>query len=166
MTLRTTLAMLAGISCVVATFFPKNPILIWNASPSVPMGLYRMANAPPRFGDLVVVQLRSSWSSFADRRGYLPRSAYLLKPVSAVVKDRVCRFGTLIFVQDRFAALAITRDRFARLLPVWRGCRILRRGELFLLADNPDSFDSRYFGPIDVGQVAGVATPVWPLRRD
>jgi type IV secretory pathway protease TraF len=103
-------------------------------------------------------------SAFADHRRYLPHTAYLLKPVAAVAGDRICRFGARIFVRHHFTAQAITRDWLARPLPSWQGCRTLRIGEIFLLADGSNSFDSRYFGAIGAGQVAGTAFAVWPAR--
>jgi type IV secretory pathway protease TraF len=49
-----------------------------------------------------------------------------------------------------------------RPLPAWSQCRVLLDGELFLL--NPtraDSFDSRYFGPLDASFVRGRALPLF-----
>ncbi|MFV0680803.1 S26 family signal peptidase, partial [Ottowia sp.] len=57
-------------------------------------------------------------------------------------------------------------DRMGRPLPSWRQCRQLRADELFLLSTaNPASFDSRYFGPINVSAVIGIAPPVWLEAR-
>jgi type IV secretory pathway protease TraF len=47
-------------------------------------------------------------------------------------------------------------------LPVWRGCRRIAAGEVFLMNGNvPDSLDGRYFGPLAVSAVIGRARPVW-----
>ena len=34
-------------------------------------------------------------------------------------------------------------------MPDWHGCHILTEQTVFLLQDHPQSFDGRYFGPVD-----------------
>lgn len=162
--LRLLAGLLALLACLLTLYLWKRPLLIYNLSPSVPIGLYRVIGGPPRPGDLAVVQLPQHAGWWAERRGYLAASAYLLKPVAAVAGDRVCRFGLQIFVRHRSAAQARTKDRHARMMPSWQGCRTLTAGELFLLADHPTSLDSRYFGPIEAAQVSGIAVLIWPAR--
>ena len=140
------------------------PLLIWNASPSVPVGLYRVDQAHYRLGDLVLIRLPPAIAAFADGRGYLARSAYLLKPIAAVEGDRVCRFGSFVFIRRRFAAIAQRADALGRALPVWHGCRTLRTGQVFLLANDPASFDSRYFGPLEANSITGRAVLLWSHR--
>jgi len=159
--LRPLLGMLGGIALIVAGCLPKHPLLIWNDSPSVPIGLYRMAHGSPRLGDLVLVQLTGPMAMLADRRGYLPRPAYLLKPAAAVAGDRVCRFGRHVFVRLRLVALALAKDSIGRHMPAWHGCRTLHSGELFVLAEDPASFDSRYFGAVRTEHLAGRAVLLW-----
>jgi conjugative transfer signal peptidase TraF len=142
----------------------QRPLFIWNASQSVPVGLYRVDQAPHRVGDLVVLWLPSGIAALAARRGYLPTFAYLVKPIVAVEGDRVCRFGTRVFIRGRLAALAQRADGAGRALPVWHGCRTLETGQVFVLADHPASFDSRYFGPLDSNSIAGRAVLLWSHR--
>jgi hypothetical protein len=47
-------------------------------------------------------------------------------------------------------------------MPSWQGCRLLASGDLFLLADNQESFDSRYFGVVSASDAVGRAVPLWP----
>lgn len=57
---------------------------------------------------------------------------------------------------------ALHRDRRGRALPVWRGCRRLADGEIFLMNTTvPDSLDGRYFGPIPASTVIGKASPLY-----
>jgi conjugative transfer signal peptidase TraF len=144
---------------------PRRPLLIWNASPSVPVGLYRVTPDPPRVGDLVVLRLPPDMAALAASRRYLPRSVYLLKPVAAVAGDLVCRFGAQLFVRGRYAADAAFADHDGNPMPVWQGCRTLRAGEVFVLADHPSSFDSRYFGPLDSTAIVGSAVLLWRQRH-
>ena len=157
-------AMAAGALFTVASLHGKTPWLVWNASPSVPLGLYRIDPGPVRRSDLVLIRLPPDVAELAARRNYLPKSAYLIKFVLAVAGDQVCRLGDRIFVRGVLAARALTRDSLGRPMPSWQGCRRLASGDLFLLADNQQSFDSRYFGVVSASDVVGRAVPLWPPR--
>lgn len=136
--------------------------VVWNVSPSVPVGLYAVLHRQPNLGELALVRLPEAIAEFADRSGYLPRAALLLKPAAATAGDRVCRFGTDVFVRGRLAARTLMDDPARRDLPSWQGCRTLGRREVLLLAEHPASFDSRYFGPLRTQHVVGTAVPIWP----
>jgi conjugative transfer signal peptidase TraF len=157
-------AIAAGALFTAAPLHRKTPWLVWNASPSVPLGLYRIDLGPVRPRDLVLIRLPPDVAELAARRNYLPKSAYLIKFVLAVAGDQVCRLGDRILVRSVFAARALTRDSLGRPMPSWQGCRLLASGDLFLLADNQQSFDSRYFGVVSTREVVGRAALLWPLR--
>ena len=133
------------------------PLILWNASASVSIGLYVVRRVPPQRGQLAVVQLTKELARYAHSRGYLTRTGLLLKPVAAIEGDRVCRSGRLVFIGRRIAARARSREKFGKPLPAWSGCRKLGLGELFVLAPTPWSFDSRYLGVIRAEQVIGEA---------
>jgi len=135
--------------------------LVWNASPSVPTGLYVISNTAPSRGDLVFVQL-PKWARFtADQRGYLPSNVPALKRVFALSGDRVCRFGRSIFINKAEVTTARLIDKQLRNMPHWYGCRTLLNDEVFLLTDHPNSFDGRYFGVTKKSEIIGVAHPIW-----
>ncbi len=159
------LGALVALALLAAPVVTKLPLLlIWNASPSIPMGLYRVDPAPSRVGDVVVLRLPPAFAALAARRGYLPLSAYLVKPIIAVEGDRVCRFGMHVFVRRRVIALARPADSSGLAMPSWQGCRTLQKGQIFVLAYHPASFDSRYFGPLDANSILGRAVLLWPDR--
>ena len=165
MTAPALLAAAVGIGLVLAPELAgKHAVLVWNASPSQPVGLYRLERRPPRLGERALLQLPPRIAAFAARRGYLARGTYLLKPVAAVPGDRVCRWGAQLTVRGQRAGLAQRRDHLGRDLPKWHGCYRLRPGEWFLLGSNPDSFDSRYFGPVSRDAVAARAVLIWSRR--
>lgn len=101
-------------------------------------------------------------AELAHARAYLPRGALLLKPVAASGGDHVCRWGRFILINARPRAVAADRDRVGRPLPIWRGCRTLRPGDIFVLSQKPDSFDSRYFGLLTYNDTVGCAHRLWP----
>jgi type IV secretory pathway protease TraF len=83
----------AGVLLVMLSLQGTAPRVVWNASDSVPLGLYRIERAPVRRGDLVLIRLPPDTAQLAHQRGYLPKSAYLIKTVLALAGDHVCRFG-------------------------------------------------------------------------
>lgn len=138
------------------------PRVIWNASASAPIGLYRVhPDRDPPTGALVAVMPPARWSRWMAGRGYLPEDVPLLKRVAAKSEQRVCRIGAVVSVDARPVASARARDGQGRPLPVWQGCRTLGPGEIFLLNPSvPDSLDGRYFGPLPASAVIGRATPL------
>ena len=151
------IALSIAIALVLVTWLSPRPFVIWNASKSVPIGWYYVEHRQPKLYEIAVVKL-DSWPQFyASERGYLPEKVWLLKPVASMFPAVVCRFGNYVFVDGKLIAKAKNVDRQLRILPRWKGCLALESDELFVIARPKNSFDSRYFGPIKISQVAGVA---------
>jgi conjugative transfer signal peptidase TraF len=131
----------------------------------VPVGLYWIATAEPGKGEVAVIRLPNALRTLAAARGYLAATALLIKPVAAIMGDLVCRHGATVTINGQAAAHASTADGLGRPLPHWTGCITLTAGKVFLLSTAPDSFDSRYFGPIDSARVLGAAHPIWPRQH-
>jgi type IV secretory pathway protease TraF len=143
---------------LVATIaFKPLPLLIWNASESVPIGWYWVEKRQPKVGEIAVVRPSDWVRLYASSRGYLPEKIWLLKPVSAESGAVVCRFGIFVFVDGNLVVRAKKFDSQKRILPVWKGCRTFKSGEVFLLAKPKYSFDSRYFGPVKRDLIIGTA---------
>ena len=146
-----------------ASFVRPLPRLVYNPSDSVAVGWYHVG--PPdalRVGAIVLTTLPPDAAALAAQRGYLPSRIPLLKRVGAVEQQHVCVFDALVWIDGVPVAALLPADRLGRPLPFWPHCRRLEAGELFLLSStNPASFDSRYFGPVSVSTVTGVAQPVW-----
>jgi conjugative transfer signal peptidase TraF len=138
------------------------PRIVWNASASAPIGLYRIQpDRDPPLGSLVAIAPPPHLGRWMAARGYLGENVPLLKHVAAKVGQRVCRIGGTVTVDGQAVALALTHDRLARPLPVWRGCRTLGADELLLLNPaHPGSLDGRYFGPLRASTVLGRAVPM------
>ena len=153
---------LATGGIVLESGIPPSPRLVWNASASVPTGLYSVSPVRPiEHGDIVVVRLPDPVARLAAERHYLPQDVPLIKPVGALPGDQVCAIGSTITIDGDSVATRRMRDRTGRPLPWWTGCERLRNGRLFLLSPVPDSFDSRYFGPVDASTIVGRARPLW-----
>jgi conjugative transfer signal peptidase TraF len=139
------------------------PVLVYNASASAPIGFYRVLPAfPMRRGDLVLVPVPDAVAGLAAERGYIPLTVPLVKRVAATAGAIVCALDRRVTIDGRHVADQLVVDRKGRRLPAWSGCRRLGRGEIFILMTAPpDSFDSRYFGPVSAAAVIGRLEPLW-----
>ena len=133
--LKTLAASLVAAAALVATIVLEPlPLYIWNASASVPIGLYRLRPAEQfHVTELVAVQPPEPLATFLDLNGYLPIGVPMLKRVLALPGQSVCRTGLTISVDDIAVGEARDRDRRGRPLPKWQGCRVVGDGELFLM---------------------------------
>ncbi|MCA1510171.1 S26 family signal peptidase [Bradyrhizobium sp. NBAIM01] len=138
------------------------PLYIWNASASVPIGLYRLQPVDQfQVTELVAVQPPEPLATFLDLNGYLPIGLPMLKRVLAIPGQTVCRTGLTISVDDVAVGEAKDHDGRGRPLPKWQGCRVVGDGELFLMNwQSDDSLDGRYFGFLPASSVIGRAIPV------
>ncbi len=161
---RRAMFLVAGFAATGAVLFPKmTPRLVWNASPSAPVGCYWVdAAGSPHAGDLVLA-VPPEWAGrLADERGYLPFGIPLVKRIAAVAGDTVCSNGGDIRIDGRVRAQQLQADRKGRPMPAWTGCRRLGPDEVFLLMESvQDSFDGRYFGPTDRSEIIGRLVPLW-----
>ena len=148
---------------LLSTVGGATPRYIWNASNSVPVGLYRLRPVTTlTVTELVAVQPPDSLATFLDLNGYLPIGVPMLKRVLALPGQTVCRNGLTIAVDGIDAGQAHERDGRGRPLPAWHGCRVIADGDVFVMNwQSPDSFDGRYFGPLPTYTVVGRAVPVW-----
>jgi conjugative transfer signal peptidase TraF len=161
---RRALAAIGSVAVLLMTvplFFNMPLRFLWNASTSVPRGLYLVSDKRPARGELAVVRPPRDLARLMARRRYVPLGVPLLKPVAAVSGQVICRVGDIVTIDGRAAVTALHADRLGRPLPVWSGCVRLRAGERFLLADASASFDGRYFGPVGPDTIVGRAVPVW-----
>ena len=166
---RATLAITGAAAFVIALTmaWQHAPLFVWNASESVPVGLYTVRQSSVLTVDeLVVVQPSETLADFLAAGGYLPKGLPLLKHIAALPGSKVCRNGLAVTVDGVFRAIARERDHAGRMLPTWTGCRSLGKGEVFLLNESqPSSLDGRYFGPVPSSSIVGQALPVWTRSR-
>lgn len=139
-----------AIGALSLSCHPGTPALIYNPSPSAPLGYYRTlpTNSLTR-GDWVLVRAPNATRQLADQRGYLPASVPMIKTVVALEGDRICGSGSLIYVNGLVIAARLHVDHRGRPLPWWTGCRTLGPNDVFVLNRfSPSSFDGRYFGAV------------------
>jgi len=154
-------AVLSGVALIGIATISHAPLLVWNASASAPIGLYRVLPGAPRRGDLVLVYPPEGAAKLAAERRYLPAGVPLIKRIAAMGGDDVCVFDGAIIINGKIVARQIEADRKGRPMPRWNECRALVDDEFFLLLKPADSFDSRYFGPVPRTQITGRLAPLW-----
>jgi conjugative transfer signal peptidase TraF len=164
-----TITTTAGAAIILLTTISSKPtpLLVWNASGSVPIGLYSVRPTDHlAVPDLVVALPPEPLAGFLAERGYLPRGVPLIKRVLALPGQTACRNDLTITVDGIDIGLARERDHRGRRLPAWTGCRVIEDGEVFLMNwDEPASLDGRYFGPIPRSAIVGRAAPIWTFER-
>ena len=125
---------------LLSTVGGATPHYIWNASNSVPIGLYRLRPVTT----LTVTELVA------------------VQPPDLLSGQTVCRHGVAIVVDGIDMGHARERDGRGRPLPAWHGCRVISDGDVFVMNwQSPDSLDGRYFGPLPASAVIGKAVPIW-----
>jgi conjugative transfer signal peptidase TraF len=156
---------LVGCSTVplAASLVLKMPlVLVWNASASAPVGLYRLHTGEPvRRGEMAIARIPGPSRPLAARRHYLPANVPLVKRVAAVAGDRVCAAGAAVSINGKRVAVRRRSDGAGRPMPWWIGCYQLRAQEYFLLTGSPLSFDGRYFGLTRGKELLGRADLLW-----
>jgi type IV secretory pathway protease TraF len=117
--------------------------------------------AAPAVGRIIAFRAPASAFPYADgRMEYLHRIP-ILKQIAAGEGDVVCMRSGALSINGRWRAPVLARDPRGALLPQWRGCRALTEGEFFVFSDRiPNSFDSRYYGPVKTADIVGVFEPV------
>lgn len=164
MTRRTSILATSVVAATLATLtVPVSRYAVWNASASVPTGLYAIRGKQSlHVGERVAIEPPPELRRLLAERGYLPVGVPLLKRVAAVSGQRVCRFAHGVTIDGELVGIARSFDRRWRPLPAWFGCRRIGYGELFVMNPAaPDSFDGRYFGVLRMSDVIGRATPIW-----
>ena len=144
-----------------------------NLSASAPRGLYRTVAGAPTRGALVVACLPADVAAFGLARGYLgagtcPGGAQpVLKRVVAIAGDTIDldSAGTTVNRVRLVGQPMTDRDSSGRPLPhLLFGPHVVRPGDVWLAGQSHTrSWDSRYFGPVPVVGVRGIARPILML---
>lgn len=141
----------------MATFCMQRYFVV-NFSPSLPLGLYRRVPDEPGRGRLAEFSLSVEAPSRL-RHAFAQR---VLKPIVAGQGDYVDTSGDSLLINGHRVAPIHTTDSAGHALPVWRASRRLQEGEFFTYSARvPNSFDSRYYGPVQHRNITSVYVPLW-----
>lgn len=123
-----------------------------------------MNDKPYTYGQWVVVSANSAEANWAEHNGYVGKDWPLLKQVSGVPGDVICRENMRILINGIEVGWAKKKDAVGRELPAWQGCITLSDRQLFLMNSHAGSLDGRYFGPIEVSEIQSAAQPIAEWR--
>ena len=139
-----------------------------NASPSLPIGLYRTISDPT--AKLVEFCPPEPFASFSVSRGYrgkghCPDNAEpLMKPIVAVAGDvvEISNQGVAVNGKLLFNSTARPFDTKNRALVHWPfGKYVVSSGTVWAISSfDGRSFDSRYFGPIPISSIRSHLRPL------
>jgi conjugative transfer signal peptidase TraF len=149
-------AFVSALACIVGAH------LLWNWTPSLPLGLYWLSpGGRPEVGALVAFPVPAPVRKLVAERQYLPPGALLIKPVVAMPADGVCTDGGVLTVNGAPLGAILTADTRGRPLPRDARCGPLLDAHVFVASHFPTSFDSRTFGPVPLADIRGTVTPLW-----
>lgn len=133
------------------------PLAVLNLSASEPEGLYWRQATAPDVGRKIAFEIPGPGRDYARQVMPARLREGVLKTIVAGPGDAACVERGRLSINGRFLGLARSLDRRGRPLPQWRACRALRPGEWFVFSDRiSNSFDSRYYGPVQASDVIGV----------
>lgn len=145
------------------------PHLVINHTASLPPGIYwrwRVPVAGPQRGNLVIACPPTAFARFGHDTGLLDvgecdGTESQLKIVVGVAGDRIHLDSNGVLVNGRFisGSRPLTHDGSGREVPhIAYGDYVLGPSDVWLASPKPQSFDSRYYGPVQ--RVLSIAYPI------
>jgi len=130
-----------------------------NLSPSVPVGVYRLARpaAPLARGTLALLPAPVAV------RPWHRAGARLLKPVAAVAGEEVCVRASGLWIAGQWYG-DVYGEADGKRLPHLDGCQVVPDGSVFLASTQPRSLDGRYFGMTPLTDLTARAIVLWTWR--
>jgi len=101
------------VAATLATLtVPVSRYAVWNATASVPTGLYAIrGKASLNVGERVAIEPPPELRRLLAERHYLPTGVPLIKRVAAVRGQRICRFAHGITIDGQYVGAVRARDR-------------------------------------------------------
>lgn len=157
-------------ACLYPYARPLAPTLVYNASPSLPVGIYRSVPKDRlEHGDVVRLTLPKSLQPVMARWGYANHQGarYLIKQIAGLPGQTVCHRGGRIVVNSVIWGPVHRVDHLGYPLPQALpegACEQLGPAAYFVATRQGASLDSRYFGPVVRRDILQVLQPLWVAR--
>lgn len=159
------LTMTAGVTLLLLSF-PVSKLhkhYYLNLSPSVPLGLYRIApSVALAVGDLVVFDPPQRVHTYIYGRRWLPQGWPLIKYVGALHGETYSVEKNSVYINGRYIGPVYSQDDEGNPLPQITGTHTVEPGTFLPLSTySSRSFDGRYFGTVELASIKGKTLPVW-----
>jgi len=154
----TTLTSASLILLAGSQFIQSDPHLLYNPSESARIGWYSIEKSPNfNLGDEVAAFLPEDARELADTRNYLPKDIPVIKTIGGVAGEQYCIHDGQLQIEDRHPLSILPFDSQGRAMPeLPDGCVEISDGHVLLISEQTyRSFDSRYFGQVDLQDVVG-----------
>ncbi len=139
---------------------------IYNHTPSIPTGIY--LELPPdgiRCGDIVGFDPPKDIQELAERKGWIPKNATMMKEVGGLEGDQYELTETgAFYAGGRYVGERAEHDSSGDIMPsIPKGKHVVPKDEALLISRNPYAMDSRYFGTIPLKSIRFRAIRIFPF---
>ena len=144
-------------------YFKCNYVI--NATPSLPLGIYKLKKPNDlKTGDIVLFDISADIKEIMAERGYIPnRRTKLLKTIGAFENNKVEIISNILYVDGENYGEIFDSDPLGRKLPQIK--IKVEKGYFLALTKQNLSFDSRYFGQIDLNRIKKKAELVYEFKE-
>lgn len=155
---------LLAIALCITFYIKKN--YVYNVTPSIQKGLYKIYKAENiKKGDIVTFTIPEALKKFMVDRNYVSSKVDgLIKRIGAVEGDTITLTDELR-INGEFIKKLPSYDTQGRVLPKMQGEYTLKKGEYFMLGDNPLSFDSCYIGIVSEDKILNKAVLIFSVEE-
>jgi conjugative transfer signal peptidase TraF len=134
--------------------------LTYQFSASMPEGWYWLSPVGQlERGDTVTFMPPPATAALMVKRQWLGPDMAMMKHIKAMPGDFVCRQDNALYINNHYVGAIAKVDEQGRPLPQLHYCQALPSHQYMLMSTRvPNSFDSRYFGPVDRNRIINKAT--------
>jgi len=106
---------------VLITLNTKGPLLIYNATNSLPIGLYLVDKEEIyEIDDIILIKPEKQVKKLIENRNLLPKDGYLMKPIAALSGDFVCAKKNQLWINNMHFGSIKKTDKNGQLLSVFQ----------------------------------------------
>jgi conjugative transfer signal peptidase TraF len=156
------LLLLALLASIVSLLKSLGFGITYAVSYSVPNGWYLLipATTIKRY-NIVQFKPPEATVTFLQKLHWAPKNALLVKYVYGLPGDFVCNKNASIWINNKLLGPIYNADKHGNALPKTNFCGKLPPEQYILLSTHiNNSFDSRYFGPINRANIKSKAIPL------
>lgn len=146
---------------MVSTVVITGKHFVCNYTDSLSRGIYLISPGAVKKGDIVVFRPTGVAAKLIAERQYLRPDGFLMKHVAGLPGDSVCADRKQFRVAGTDYGERADCDSQGRPLPAYCFCGRLKEGIIVANRGLKQSFDSRYFGPVESASIVGIAIPLW-----